>query len=345
MSNDPQTNAASAEPGDPEYMEATRMSFGDHLEELRIRLILSLIGVVAGAVLGLIFAKSLMSLLCQPLIAVLMRHHLPSQLVSLSPASTFSVYMKLGLLSGLILAMPWVLVQIWQFVASGLYPKEQRFVQRFLPVSIGLFALGVGFVYWIVLPIVLNFFVTFNESFAVEFEGLTGIQRLLIGDPHVTGDDDAANPDSTAPNPLNIPILPQDPPAPKHGDTWLNLETGRLCVRVGGETLTTQLSPGSGDGRISSQFSVDFYTSFVLMLMLAFGLAFQLPIAVFFLVWAGLVTTEQLGRSRKIIILVIFIIAAVLTPPDVVSQILLAIPMWGLFEAGLIFAKRWKAVR
>ncbi|MCC7293403.1 MAG: twin-arginine translocase subunit TatC [Phycisphaerales bacterium] len=326
-----------------EYMDRTRMSFGDHLEELRLRLMLGLLGVVVGAVIGLLSAKPIMTLLFQPLFAVQDRHHLPTQLLGSTPQAGFSVYMKVGLLSGVILAGPWLLYQAWQFVASGLYPKEQRFARRFVPASGGLFILGVLFMYMVALPIVLNFFVAFNKSFAASYNGITPFQKLLLGDEEgeAGSKDGATNPgekagDTPAPR---IPILENDPKAPQPGDIWFNRQSRILSVQGDAERWSVPLIAGARRAIITGDFTVDSYTSFVLMLALAFGLAFQLPIAVLFLAWTGIVSVAQMRKSRRIIILIIFIVAAVLTPPDVFSQMLLAIPMCGLFEIGLLIAR------
>ncbi len=333
-----------------EYMDRTRMSFGDHLEELRLRLILSLLGVVIGAVIGLLAAKPIMNAIFQPLYAVQERHHLPTQLLGSTPQAGFSVYMKVGLLSGVILAGPWLLYQAWQFVASGLYPKEQRFARRFVPASAGLFVAGVLFMYFIALPIVLNFFVGFNKSFAASYGGITPFQKMLLGDDHgdATPSDKAAASTAEAADKSpasRIPILENDPQDPQPGDIWFNRDSRVLSVQGAEERWSVPLIAGQHRAIITGDFTVDSYTSFVLMMALAFGLAFQLPIAVVFLAWTGIVSVTQMRKSRRIIILIIFIAAAVLTPPDVFSQMLLAIPMCGLFEIGLLIARSFERRR
>lgn len=326
-----------------EYMDRTRMSFGDHLEELRLRLVLGLLGVVVGAVVGLLASQTIMTWIFQPLFAVQDRHHLPTQLLGSTPQAGFSVYMKVGLLSGVILAGPWLLYQAWQFVASGLYPKEQRFARRFVPASAGLFILGVLFMYLIALPIVLNFFVAFNKSFAASYEGITPFQKLLLGDDDgaAPSEDAGVKPGETAGDlpASRIPILDRDPNDPHAGDIWFNRDSRVLSVQGEAERWSVPLIAGPRRAIITGDFTVDSYTSFVLMLALAFGLAFQLPIAVMFLAWTGIVSVGQMRKSRRIVILIIFIVAAVLTPPDVFSQMLLAIPMCGLFEIGLLIAR------
>ena len=91
--------------------------------------------------------------------------------------------------------------------------------------------------------------------------------------------------------------------------------------------------------RLHSQFALDFYISFVLMLALAFGIAFETPVVVFFLAWTGIVTTAAMGRARRYVLFATVILAAMLTPPDVISQLLLAGPMYLLFELGIFVAR------
>lgn len=327
----------------PDYMEATRMSFGDHLEELRLRLLWALAGLVVAAVGGFLFAKPILSILFQPLFAVQQKHGLPIQIQALAPQAGFAVYMKVGLLSGVIVAIPWMLYHLWKFVASGLYPQEQRFVWRFLPASAGLFIVGVLFFYFLALPTILNFLVAFNKSFIADYAGMSGFQRMLLGEqePSHIGEHDATR-HSEANLPLmpNIPLLDHNPISPRPGDIWLNTTTRHLNVKGDGAIWSVPVVMGEQRATIASQFSVDAYTSFVLMLALAFGIAFQLPIVVLFLAWSGLVSIAVLSRSRRGVFLGIFISAAVITPTsDLISLLLLAIPMYGLFELGMVLAR------
>jgi Tat protein translocase TatC len=326
----PPSSSAGSERDDSLDLDPSRMSFGDHLEELRSRSIKALIGVALATVVSLIFARRLLSVLLQPVLAVLHAYGQRAQVQALGPPDTFVIYLKVGLLCGLILAMPWVLYQIWLFVAAGLYRHEQRFVRRFLPVSVGLFATGVLFLYFIVLPIVLSFFVRFTESLPMPEVTPTTLQKWLIGHPTTESKLTTTQPSMT------IPLLPGPPADAPPGSMWIDVHAERLNVQTDRGVLGVPLE---GRTPISSRFGLNFYVSFILVLALAFGLAFELPVVVVFLVVARLMTTATLGKSRRYVIFVTFIVAAFLTPPDVLSQILLAIPMIFLFEGGLFVAR------
>lgn len=181
---------------------------------------------------------------------------LSPRLQILKPADGFISYIKISLISGLILTSPWVFYQIWMFVAAGLYEHEKRYIHTAVPFSAALFVTGALFFVFFVAPLTLGFLVKFNEGFL---------------------------------------------------DTWSN-------------------------------FTFADYISFITMLMLIFGVAFQTPIAIFFLTKTGLVSIESLRRSRKYVILVIVIISAMATPPDAISQIGLAIPLYALFELGVLLS-------
>lgn len=327
------TSASKHRRGDPEETSlAARMSFGDHLEELRSCLIRALLGVVLTTGFTLYFGRTILEIIYHPLLVVQFANGLQPQIQVLSPTGAFSAYLKIGFFSGLIFAMPWVLHQAWTFVATGLYSHERRFVKMLVPVSALLFALGVLFLYYIVLPIVLNFFVRFNEAFTVSSLTPTGFSSLLlpVHDPEMHG----------AETPLaKLPLLSADPVNPQDGDTWVNAATRRLIVKTPDGLWSMPMQTAAAASSLQSQFALDYYISFVLMLALAFGLAFESPLVVLFLAWSGLVPVETMAGARRYILLGVVVIAAVITPPDVLSQLLLAIPMYGLFEIGLLAAR------
>lgn len=317
------------------------MSFGDHLEELRIRSILALGGVVLATLVSLVFAKRIMGLVLQPAVAVLRAHGQPAVMQQLSPADSFLTYLKMAILCGLIIAMPWVLWQIWRFVSTGLYRNEQRFLKLFAPLSIGLFLSGVLFMYFVVLPVVLNFFVTFGETVTVKNMQPVGLQRFLIG-----GEKDDPQIDSEAlddPVELNwsatVPVIEVDPTDPPMGAEWINSKRRTRCVMTPDGVLESPLQHRDESTVVRSQFGLNYYIGFVLTMTLAFGVAFELPLVALFLTGAGLVTTGQLGAWRRYVILGIVAAAAMLTPPDVLSQVLLAVPMILLFEGALLASR------
>lgn len=328
-------HASQVAPTDPNGNDpflSARMSFGDHLEELRACLIRALVGIALCAGVTLYFGREILHILYHPLLVVQFANGLQPQLQVLSPTGAFSAYLKIGLFSGLIVAMPWVLYQGWTFVASGLYPRERRFVRRLIPISGVLFAVGVLFLYYIVLPIVLHFFIGFNEAFRTSDLTPTGLGGLLLPATATVAEEAGATP-------ARVPILKADPKEPAVGAMWVNAATRRLNVQTMDGLWSTPLDRSESSGPLHSQFALDYYLSFVLMLGLAFGLAFESPLVVLFLAWSGLVSVEAMAGARRYVLLAVIVIAAVITPPDVISQMLLAVPMYGLFEAGLVAAR------
>jgi len=330
------TNAARAQsstiPEEVDPVESSRMSFGDHLEELRSCLIRALLGVALATALALMFGTSVLSIVFRPLLTVQQANGLQPRLQALGPTDAFAAYMKISFLTGFLVSMPWVLHQGWRFVAAGLYAHERRFVQMLTWASSGLFAIGVLFLYFVALPIVLQFFISFNRSF--EASGLmpSAFQRLLLQIP------DSKTHATDNVGPLQVPVLGDDPADQKTG-MWINSRTRRLVVRTPDGLWSTPLEPAAVSPAVHSEFAIDFYISFVLQLALAFGIAFETPLVVSFIAWTGIVSAASMVRARRYIIFAIVVIAAVITPPDVMSQLLLAIPMYLLFELGLQIAK------
>jgi sec-independent protein translocase protein TatC len=226
--------------------------FLSHLIELRSRLLRVVIGITVVFLVLMPFANPIYQLIAQPLAA-----HLPAgnQMVAIDPLSPFVTPIKLTLILALFLAMPWVLYQVWAFVAPGLYQHEKRLVLPLLASSTALFYCGMVFAYYVILPIFFAFII------------------------------------STVPE---------------------------------GVAVMTDISK---------------YLDFVLTMFFAFGVAFEMPIAAFILVLTGVTTPEALAAKRPYVILGVFVVGAVLTPPDVVAQTLLALPMWLLFEIGLMFSR------
>jgi len=236
--------------GDSEKLaEGTLIS---HLLELRDRLIRSLIAVVIVFIPCAFFANDLFEFVSKPLLEKLPKG---ATLIATSVVSPFMAPFKLSFFVALFIAIPYVLYQVWAFVAPGLYRHEKRFAIPLVVSSILLFYLGMAFAYALVFPVMFGF-----------FAGTT--------------------------------------PA--------------------GVAMMTDISS---------------YLDFVLMMFLAFGVAFELPIAVILLVVTGMVNLETLTKSRGYVIIGIFVIAAFLTPPDAVSQTIMAIPMYLLYEGGLVMAR------
>ncbi|TMO71057.1 twin-arginine translocase subunit TatC [Pseudoalteromonas sp. S3785] len=236
--------------------EQAKSGFVAHLIELRDRLIKSLLSILV-IFIGLVyFANDIYEFVAAPLVA-----HLPNTatMIATDVTAPFFAPFKLTLFVALFGAIPWILHQIWGFIAPGLYQHEKRMLMPILASSILLFYGGIAFCYFIVLPIILGFFTS-----------------------------------------------------------------------VGPQMMT--LAPD-----ISS------YLGLVLKLFFAFGVAFEIPVAIMLLCWSGATTTQSLKQKRPYIVVGVFVVAMFLTPPDVLSQTLLALPMLLLFELGLILAKFYSA--
>jgi sec-independent protein translocase protein TatC len=223
----------------------------DHLIELRSRLLRAVAGLMLLFVALLPFANRLYAWLAQPLLDKLPKG---GQLIAVEVASPFFAPLKLAFFVALVVAMPWLLYQVWAFVAPGLYKRERKLAMPLLASSLLLFYIGCSFAYFIVLPAVF---------------------------------------------------------------TFLNK------VTPSGVAMMTDINA---------------YLDFVLVIFLAFGASFELPVALVILVLLGWVTPKQLRESRGYAVVGIFVLAALITPPDVVSQLLLAVPMVILYEAGIIAA-------
>jgi sec-independent protein translocase protein TatC len=223
-----------------------------HLLELRTRLLRAVVAVAICFTPLAFFSNQLFTLIAHPLI-----EKLPdgTSLIATSVVSPFMTPLKLSLVGAIFIAMPYILYQIWAFVAPGLYRHEKRFALPLFVSSVLLFYVGVAFAYFIVFPLMFQFLA------------------------------------STTPE---------------------------------GVRMMTDIAS---------------YLDFVLLLFLAFGIAFEMPVAVVLLVVTGMVKLETLTANRGYVILGIFIVAAFLTPPDAVSQSFMAVPMYLLYELGIVFAR------
>ncbi|WP_291988153.1 twin-arginine translocase subunit TatC [Candidatus Accumulibacter sp. ACC007] len=232
--------------------EETGDSFLSHLVELRGRLIRALIAI------GIVFvglfpwAKELYSLLAQPLLAKL---PLGGQMIATDVIGVFLVPMKVALMVAFLIALPYVLYQIWAFIAPGLYAHEKKLALPLVGVSVFLFFVGMAFAYFLVFPTVFGFMAK---------------------------------------------VAPE-------GVAWMT--------------------------------DIEKYLSFVMTTFIAFGVTFEVPVLVVVLVYAGIVDLAKLKEWRPYVIVGSFVVAAVFTPPDVISQLMMAIPMCLLFELGLILAR------
>lgn len=293
------------------------MSFGEHLEELRTRLIHSLIGVAALFILGLFFGSTLLEILCAPVLHELHEAGQAPSLLATSPLEAFGSYIKVATVFALLLGMPWLLFQLWLFVAPGLYANEQRFVYFLLPLSVVLTLVGVAVLYFIILPISLYFLITFGSGLIDQHMPSIALpEGALLG---------------------NVPVLKGDPTGAAVGSMWVNDALGQIRVQVSaGKVMGLPLVSG---GMIAQQYRISEYVDLVFLLALAFAIAFQVPLVLLLLGWAGFLTPQDLTKYRKQVLLGCVIGAALLPTQDPWSLILLSVMLYGLFEFGIVLMR------
>lgn len=299
--------------------EDYRMTIGEHLEELRKRMFLGVTGFIVAFIVAMIFGDRVVYFVCKPLLIALARNKVTPQIFFTDAAEPFMTYIKAAMITAGAAAGPWMLYQIWLFIAAGLYPKERKYVTKYLPLSIGLLITGMVFLYTYVLPLMLEFFIAFQ-----------------IGRPMQLGDVMKIKPVPVATQPAAIPIIEEDPKDPAPGTMWINSVSGYLKVCIargeyrvinfGSESITTPI------------ITLRTYFDMVIGMLLAFGLAFQLPLVVLALVKIGIVTIDALKRMRRIVYFVLSIVAAVIVPDVVTGMIALLTPLILLYEMGILMA-------
>lgn len=311
------------------------MSFGDHLEELRKRILLGIVVPVPVAILLFAFAGRIRSFLCIPLVDAMLANGLPGTLQVMSPLETLMIDMKLSLIGAFIIGAPWVLWQAWLFIRPGLYQHERRFVRLLLPGSALLAVAGASLLYWVILPAMLTILVGMSAPPAT----------MATKDASVTGDAAAL----VAAIPA-LPALAADPANPRAGQIWINTSAHAIHVAVpsaaagaasaeaGGAEPPVEIMalPLTRPGEISQAFRLSEYLDFVLTMFLCVAIAFQLPVAMLLLSWTGLVRAEWLRTKRRFALLGVVLAAAVISPGDVLSLVMLAVPLYLLFELSLI---------
>jgi sec-independent protein translocase protein TatC len=239
--------------------EGLQESFLSHLFELRDRVIKAGLAIIIVFASLVYWAPDIFHIFAQPLLS-----SLPAggKMIVTDITGSFFVPMKVTMLVAFLIALPWVLYQMWAFIAPGLYQHERKLVIPLVVSSYSLFLFGMAFAYFLVFPTVFNFMAQYNAP-------------------------------------------------------------------LGAEMST----------------DIDKYLSFAMTTFLAFGITFEVPVVVVVLVRMGLVTLAKLKEIRPYVIVGAFVIAAVVTPPDVLSQLLLAIPMTLLYELGLLIARFYQPKR
>ena len=231
---------------------SSQETFISHLVELRSRLVRAIAAVLIVCLCLLPWAREIYALMAQPLLAALPKG---GQMIATDVIGPFLVPLKVTMLVGLVLALPYVLWEIWAFVAPGLYAHEKQLALPLVLASYLLFLVGMAFAYFLVFPVVFKFMAS---------------------------------------------IAPE-------GVAWMT--------------------------------DIDKYFSFVLTTFIAFGVTFEVPVVVIVLVRTGMVSIAKLKEVRPYVIVGAFVVGAVFTPPDVLSQVMLAVPIWLLYEMGIVLAR------
>jgi sec-independent protein translocase protein TatC len=303
--------------------DAYRMTIGEHLEELRNRLIIALVGFGVAALICFGLGNRVIGIFCRPVLKVLAERNLSPQLYYEQLGDGFMVYVKISVILAAILSGPWMLLQIWKFVAAGLYPRERKYVTRYIPLSIFLLICGMLFVYFIVLPWTVSFFIAFADDIPMPTQTTSHIATTMPA--------------------AGLPTIPQldgDPPSPTPGQYWFNKPEGRLKMFSGPGDM--RVIPFGPSNLLAPHISLPDYIDLVVNTLISFGLCFQLPLVVLALVRIGIVELDTFKHSRRYVYFGISILAAAMTPGDMVTaMIALMLPLIVLFELG-IFLAAWE---
>ncbi len=242
--------------------EKTRQgSFVEHLTELRSRLVKSFIYLFICFVICYFFAENIYRFLVEPYAYAVKNDEINRRLIFTALHETFITYLKLAFFTAIFITSPVILIQIWKFIAPGLYKNEKRALLPYLVATPVLFLLGGMLVYYLVMPLAIKFFLTFETS-------------------------------------AQVSSLP-----------------------------------------IQLEAKVNEYLSLIMRLIFAFGISFQLPVLLSLLARVGFIDSEYLKKRRKYVVIIIFAVAAILTPPDPITQIGLGIPLLILYELSILSVK------
>ena len=236
-------------------------SFVSHLTELRTRLVNSIYLLFIFFLISYYFSEEIYNFLVQPYADAVKNDDINRRLIFTALQETFITYLKVSFFAAFFISSPFILIQVWKFIAPGLYDNERKALMPYLILTPLLFLLGGLLVYYLIMPLAIKFFLSFETTSQID----------------------------------NLPI---------------QLEA-----------------------------KVNEYLSLIMKLIFAFGISFQLPVILSLLARVGFVDSEYLRKRRKYVVVIIFAVAAVLTPPDPVTQIGLAIPLLLLYELSIISVK------
>lgn len=315
------------------------MPLGEHIEELRKHLIKILLGTLIAAIATFAFGFHIIAWLAQPLLQAQKILDFPPQFIQTDPTVGFSsVYLPVCLIAAAIVASPWILWQIWQFVVTGLYEHEKRAVHILAPFSTIMTVLGVLFTYYILLPVSLTFFLNFATLYPdIELTSPNPVTSLVIS-PYVDEQGSRLPEDFVYDTtPMQLPVLKDEPEELAEGMVWVDGDSGTTMIVVDNKVrILNQRSKRL----INPMPQMGQYVKFASFMMLGIVIAFQLPVVMLVMGWTRLFDPYALGKMRKYAFFGSFIAGAVLTPTDVFSMVVLAMPLYLLFEFGLLLM-RW----
>ena len=333
------------------------MSFGEHLHELRGRVFKALVVPLPLAIVFFMLASHIRGILVAPLFAALRANGQTVQIQALSPAETITTDMKLAMIAALSVSAPWLLYQLWKFIEPGLHLHERRYVRFLTPLSSIMTGIAVCAFYWILLPFGLLFLVGFGAS----------QPRLVdLPKPNAVAIPPLLAADEAPASPFTLPVVYDDPASPHSGQAWVSVTDQVLRIAVpqykvmpnaliglaqqtsqylsfGGEAgddtpkLAILEVPLSVLGGISQIYRLSEYIDFTLVMLAGSVIAFQMPVAILLMGWIGFVTPKFLRDKRRFAVFIMAIIAAVVTPTaDPGTMMLLLVPLWMLYEFGIV---------